>query len=273
MMPHSLKSPSRWLWTVPALAAAVVVACDSGFTDVTPDQHWGFVNVTASRAANGQHYTSPDAFFFFGTVSAVPNAQLVVDSCSPATFTSGNTLQDVTYLDAGSPVTTLLGARLDTLPRNVGTAGTTYKKPAGAEIPYTPGDSIVVSVPGSVGGFPAAEIRARTAEAFAVEPVAMPTGTNAIQLRWTRSTDFNSAMIVSLRYSAPGSSGQLNRQILCAFTDDGVDSITFRQYEPWLTNNGLLSDLYLTRLRTVFQAVPDGLLEVISTYQVPTPER
>jgi hypothetical protein len=156
----------------------------------------------------------------------------------------------------------------------VGTASTTYKRSAGDEIPFTPGDSVVVAVPGAVGGYPAANIRAKTAEAFSAEDVVMPTGTNALQLRWTRASNATDvAMIVSLRFSPPGASGTLTRQVICSFEDDGIDSIPFRQYEPWSTNNGQIDDIVLTRLRTAFSTASDALLEVISTYVYPPPIR
>jgi hypothetical protein len=176
----------------------------------------------------------------------------------------------VTFLDAGTPVTTLIGTRLDTLPRVTGTTSTLYVKPNGETIPYTPGDSMVVTIPGAVGGYPAATIRAKTAEAFNADTIPVPAGSEAIQLRWDRGHDLGSAMIVELRYNPTGGS-QPTRELLCSYTDDGVDSIPFRQHQPWSSGTASAREVVFTRLRTNFINVSNGLLEVISTFQRPTP--
>lgn len=269
-----MKSPSRWAWTAPIVAMAYVVACDEGFNVSGQAQTWGFVQVAAAKSQSGQHVISPEAFFFKGVLSGIPNAAIVLDSCSDAPFSTGNTLSGVTYLDAGSPVTTSVGGRLDTLPRTVTGTGTTYKRAIGADIPFTPGDSIVVTVPGAVGGYPNSTIRGKTAEALTLQPIAMPSGNQAMQLRWNLpSNQLDVAMILSLRYAPANGNGQLSRQVVCSFTDDGVDSIPFQQYQTWINNSGTLENIIATRLRTSFATVADGLLEVIATYQYPTPIR
>lgn len=255
---------------MPLLAVALVVACEDSLSVDLKDDTWGFINIAARKTGAGTHVTSPDAFFFKARLSGVPNASFAVDSCNDVAFSPDDDLTGVTYLDAGEGLPIRLAGREDTL-RRVQTATSTTYSLSGASAPftYTPGDSVVVKVPGSVGGFPTAEIRAKTAEAFAMDPVVAPDGSDPIQLRWTAAHNLESAMVLSLRY-ASGTSSVLNRQVLCTYQDDGIDSIPFRQYQTWKTGGGT-KEVVATRLRTAFVAAGDAVLEVVSTYQVPTP--
>src|SRR6185436_17645695 len=102
---------------------------------------------------------------------------------------------------AGPQIGLQIGAKADSLPRLSGTNNTTYQKGAQSPVVYTPGDSIVVTIPGATGGYPASDIRGKTAEPFTNDPVVPPAGTETIQFRWSAATDLNSAMIISLRYA------------------------------------------------------------------------
>jgi hypothetical protein len=251
-----------------------VAACNESLDSLRPSQTWGFINVHASKASDGQHYTAPDAFFFRGLLNSIPNALLQPDSCYETARSTGNQISNVTYLDAGTPLTARIGTRTEELPRTNGQEGIRYEWPVGSPIPYVPGDSLVVTVPGAVGGFPSSEIRAKTADEFTVGPLTLPTGTNDIQLTWSAASDYNSAAVVmiwALPFSSEGSTS-INRQLTCAFADDGSASIPFRWYATWQERGGDLADAIATRLRTSYLSIGDALLGVISTYEVPTPE-
>ncbi len=264
--------PSRWIWLAPVLAVALIASCESGLSP-NANNTWGLVTVDASKNASGDFVTSPVGRFFVGQLSTVPNAKLVLDSCADALYSAPtNDFTGVTFLDAGLPVTTMIGTRLDTLQRDVNSQGQIiYERSAGGEIPYTPGDSIVVSVPGAVGGFPATSIRAKTAEAFTMDPVSVPTGSETIQLHWTAAHDANSALILELRYD-PSGGGVPTRELLCSYHDNGVDSIPSYQYQPWAASTASAREVVATRLRTNYLgAANNGLVGVISLFQVPTP--
>jgi hypothetical protein len=266
MIPKQFSSPSRWAWALPVLATAAVVACSDSLSSSVTEQTWGFVTLDAKKTASGVYQTSPQALFFKGRLAALPNASLVLDSCVDTPFDgSGNNLTGVTYLDAGALVSTAVSGRQDTLQRIATTTSITYEKNG---IPFRPGDTIVVTVPGATGGYPAAEIRAKTAEAFTINDIPTPSGTEAIQLRWTAGQDLASAMILELRYT---SATNVPRELLCSYADDGVDSIPFRQHQTWSIGTSSARTVVATRLRTNFKVVGDGLLEVISTFAVPTP--
>ncbi len=264
--------PSRWIWIAPLVAAVFIASCESGLSPNT-NNTWGLISVDASKNANGDYVTAPVGRFFVGQLASVPNAKLVLDSCTDALYTApSNDFTGLTFLDAGLPVTTQIGSRVDTLQRDVNSQGQIiYERSAGAEIPYTPGDSIVVSVPGAVGGFPATSIRAKTAEPFTIDPVPVPAGSETIPLHWTASHDANSALILELRYD-PSGGGTPTRELLCSYTDNGVDSIPSYQYQPWVAATASAREVVATRLRTNYLGTADnGLVGVISLFQVPTP--
>lgn len=265
---RQLRSPSRWTWVVPVLATAFIAACDNALEGINVQGTWGFVTVAATKSAAGAHFADAEGLFFKGNLFAVPNSDVLNDTCADVLFSEGNNLVGVTYLDAGPSVSTSLG----TLDRTSTAEGIAYL-PA-SPLAFTPGDTIVVNVTGVSGGFPAGTIRAKTAEAFDLVPaptdIPVPAGTEPIQLTWTAPQGPRSSMIVSLRYATSSSPGVLTRNVLCQFIDDGADSIPFRWHQNWSSSQGVRA-VVATRLRTNYVGVGDGNLGVISTYQVPTP--
>lgn len=272
-IPAPTRRTSKWVWGAVLAATAVVVACEGNLTFPGQNATWGFITVAASKTATGQYRTTPVAQFFKGSLSSVPNAQIVFDSCVPglAFSDASEIVTGVTFLDAGPQVTLLFGTKLDTLPRISGAINTTYQRGALAPINYNPGDSLVVSIPGASGGYPAAEIRGKTAEPFTNDAVVAPTGTETIQFKWTTPTDLNSAMIVSMRYARSQDAGRVTQQVLCAFTDDGADSVPYRNHRGWSDVSNTKREVVFTRLRTSIISQNDGVLEIISRFQSPTP--
>lgn len=266
---RQFRSPSRWSWVALVCAATVVVACDNAFEGINTMGVWGFVTVGAKKDASGAHFANAEGLFFQGNLAAVPNAGFATDTCSDGAFSEGNNLLGVTYLDAGPSVQATVGGVARTLERLTTSSGLAYRPTA--PFSYTPGDSIIVSVTGVSGGFPAGSIRAKTAEPFTFPTqLPIPMGTEAIQLAWTAPQDPNSAMVVSLRYETTTNPGVLTRHVLCTFVDDGVDSIPFRWHQNWSKSSGQRA-VVATRLRTHYVGAGEGNLGVISTYQVPTP--
>jgi hypothetical protein len=258
---------SRGLLSVLA-AVAFVTACDTTSSFTPSQQLWGFVYLNAARTTAGEYRIAPSAQFFRGTVTSIPDARLRTDSCfSVGEYVppSGG-ITGVTNLDAGASITTTIGGVATDIPRSTGT--TSYALGAGTSVAYRPGDSVVVTVPGAPGGFPASEVRARTAEPFTISTIAPSTQT--IPLTWTAATDNNSALLVSLRYT-PSGTGVRTQEIRCAFTDDGVDSIPVRQHQAWSATSNVDRTVVVTRLRTAILGLSGGNMEVISTFSVPTP--
>jgi hypothetical protein len=255
-----------------AVLTAVIASCDTSLSFRPNELVWGFVTVAAQRTTAGETRTSPTGVFFRGEVSSVPNAAVRPDSCFPSQtyIPPTNSFSGVTYLDAGASLSVSLGSRTDEIPRVSASGVTNYNLATGTTLPYRPGDSIVVRIPGATGGYPNVELRAKTAEAFVLQPL-VPPASGYLQLRWTAATDTNSALILQLLYAPAGGSGAISREIRCAFRDDGIDSIPLLQYQDWAASGNLKREVVANRLRTLLRNVSGGAIQFISTYQVPTP--
>jgi hypothetical protein len=268
-------SPRRWALLLAAAGVAGVAACDSSLTTGGAVGTWGFITVAAGKNSAGLYRTQPLGQFFKGTLSSgVPNSLIVFDSCvtnipySPASeVVSGPSIQ---FLDAGEELTLQIGGEEHTLPRLSNQIATIYQTPAITPITYTPGDSVVVTIPGATQGYPAAEIRGKTAEAFTMSTIEPPDTEVQIPVTWTPATEPGSAMIISLRYQPAGATA-INSQILCSFKDDGTDSIRTRWHEDWSASTVVSRSVVATRLRTAIIERGDGVLEILSRFQVPTP--
>jgi len=268
----SSPSPSRWTWLITLAATALIAACDTSLEGFDQEATWGFVTVAANKSGTA-HFADAEGLFFKGTLATVPNAEFTVgDTCTDTPLSGGNNLAGVTYLDAGPSVAATIGGVVQALDRTTTAEGIAYLP--GGPISYNPGDSILVSVTGASGGFPAGSIRAKTAEAFDFPTtLTVPAGSDSILLNWTPPHDPRSSLVVSLRYATSASPTVLSRNVLCTFTDDGAGSIPFRWHQYWSTSTGNVRDVVATRLRTSYVVAGEGNLGVISTYQVPTPPR
>lgn len=267
--PRQARLVPRGLFVL-AAAVAFVTACDTTSSFSPSQQRWGFIYLNALKTTGGDDVISPIAQFFRGSITSIPDARLRTDSCfAVGDYSAPNQggITGVTYLDAGAAFSAKIGGTTTDIPRT--TSGiTSYALPSGTTISYHPGDSAIITVPGVTGGFPSAEIRGRTSEPFTIG--AINPSTTAIPLTWSAATDNNSALLVSLQYT-PSGTGARTQEIRCAFTDDGVDSIPLRQHQAWSASTNVNRAVVITRLRTAIQQIDGGTVEVISTYQLPTP--
>lgn len=264
-MPLSVSPASRVLILV--VSGLALAACDSALTVPRNEMTWGFFQHSAIAPTAGTFQTAPSGQFFKGSLTSIPDARVKPDSCIEVALTTQGPLP-VTYLDAGESITAQFGSRLDTIPRVSTTSRTTYEVPAPKS--YRPGDSVVVKIPGAAGGFPSAEIRAKTAEAFTLDSLSIRASPAATQLRWTPASDNNSAFLVEFKYSTTGGTTP-NAVIRCSFVDDGADSVRYGVLQPWISANSATRTVAYTRLRTQINQIVGGFLEVISTFAVPTP--
>ena len=252
-----------------ATLATIAVACTSA---VEPSYFpYGFVTVSALKSATG-YAASPVGTFYNVNGLSSPTGVSPWDSCrvqaySPSTAVG---LGDVfSALDAGAAVVVTLHGRTDSLYPVVVGRETLYKLRTLASVPYTPGDSLSVVIPGTSAGYPGISFKAKTAEAVTVTDFATPPPSTKLDLRWTPSQDQNSTMTFTFRYGALGAD-TLNTQLICQYRDDGIDSVPARLISPWATANR--KDWVAARLRTyVSQVAKSGYFEFISSFDVPMP--
>lgn len=255
-------------------ATALVASCDTTLSFRPNELLWGFVNINAVSNTANQVRTAPNAVFFRGEVSTVPSAALRPDSCFPVQnfVPPTNSFTGVTYLDAGAAVSVSMGGSLNTIPRVSSGGVTSYNLASGTTVAYTPGDSAIIAIPGANGGYPQVELRAKTAEAFVLQPL-VPPRTGYMQLRWNRAADTASALILQLTFAPAGGSGNISREYRCAFRDDGIDSIPVAAIPAWTDSTNLKREFIATRLRTILRDINGGAIQFISTYQIPTPRQ
>src|SRR5688572_24796785 len=90
------------------VVALALGACESTLSIEQNHQTWGFLQQSALEITSGVYATLPTGQFFRGTLVSIPDARVKPDSCVEVQLTTQNPLQ-VTFLDAGSFITTQLG--------------------------------------------------------------------------------------------------------------------------------------------------------------------
>lgn len=254
-----------------AVLASATASC-AGTTELQ-SVPYGFLTFVAQKSAAG-HTASPTGTFYNASGLGVPSSTFPGDTCGVKTYTAAAPVGLGTVfpsMNAGSSIQLKLPARTDSLFPVVIGSETQYKLRTGTSIPYAPGDSVGVVIPGAGGdqGYPAISFRARTAEAFVVQDFGTPAVGSRIDVRWNAAPDNNSVMVFSFRYSTPGASA-LNTQIYCQFRDDGADSIPTRYVGSWVSSPQ--KEWVASRVRTFVAPVSrGGYFDFISTYDIPTP--
>ena len=247
--------------------AAVTVGCNDS-TPPEPTLAYGFLVLNAMDDDAG-YRTRPTAIFYRTGGLLIPTSHIDRDSCVVQTLQTGGGPGSVTPLDAGTALALELGDASYSLEKFLEDGLLYYADPDGA-VPYTPGDSLVLTIPGATPGYPAATIRAMTAESFTIAPVGVPAAGAPIELSWTPAIRAGSKMTISLRYATPGS-GTLNQQIVCHLIDDGAHAVPAELASGWRNAQGGNRETVATRLRTSEMEPPGAALQVASSFTVPTP--
>jgi hypothetical protein len=234
-----------------------------------PEGRFGTITAAAYDNGAGTYVLRPEAAFYDKTDLSYTPA--VGDTCviaqySPTTTISGGLLT----LNAGDFLFTSIGGRVDTLAPLGGFSLRIYSAIRPLGIPYNPGDTLAVTIPGAVGGFPASAISVRTAEAFTHDAIGVPGATEDLTLAWTPAPSAGSQMTFSLRYANGFSSGAANEQLFCSFTDDGTATIDSDYLNGWRTALNDVRSTRAVRIRSR-EVVIDGRtrLSIVSSYGQP----
>lgn len=208
-----------------------------------PEGRFGTITAAAYDNGAGTYVLRPEAAFYDRTDLTYTPA--VGDTCVTAAYTPILTISgSLLTLNAGEFLFTSIGGRVDTLAPLGGLSLRVYSAIRPLGIPYTPGDTLAVTIPGSVSGFPASAISVRTAEAFTHDSIRVPGATEDLTLAWTPAPSAGSQMTFSLRYANGFSSGTANEQLFCSFTDDGTATIDSDYLSGW---RSALNDVRSTR--------------------------
>jgi len=255
------------------LAAAVAVGACDAVTGGTGGSPIGVGGISARSKGTGYTVAPQIAFYRVAGANFV-SAQGVKDTCYLAAYSEPSTSGQISAaaLGAGPYIIVALGSRTDSLVRTGGALDAAYRSTLTSGIPFTPGDSMVITVPGDRAGFPASTFRGKTAEPFSMVPIGTPVAGSPINLTWTAASDLNAAMFVTFRYSAAGTTpATLNRQIACAFIDDGSGQVPATVAAEWVA--AATRDYTAQRIRTILTQIylPLSYFNIVSTFDWPTP--
>ncbi|HVZ48894.1 MAG TPA: hypothetical protein VG916_08930, partial [Gemmatimonadaceae bacterium] len=142
-------------------AVAAVAACDFSTGD-TAGSPYG-VGLISTQGSAGAYTMSPAIAFYRVSGATLVNSAVTRDTCVETTYSpAGDTIATTApALSAGAFIVLGVSGRTDTL-RHSNTADPYYRS-SGA-IPFSPGDSMTIAIPGDGNGFPASSFKAGTAE-------------------------------------------------------------------------------------------------------------
>lgn len=254
------------------LLLALTVLLSACVDTLEPSKNrFGLVSYTAFTDEVRGYVMDPEATFYDKTdLRYTPPP---ADSCVLAAYVAAPiTGSSFPTLSAGDFLVSQVGAQRDTMRGAVEFGAYVYRPVRRTGIPFTPGDTVSVQIPGSVTGFPAATVSLRTAEAFTADAIGIPeSSTENLTLTWTAAPVPGSLMTVSLRYGNAFSNGGLNEQVFCGFTDDGTGIIPAALLNGWRNAVPGLRETRIIRLRSKELAIDDrNTLTVISSFGLPT---
>lgn len=251
--------------------AALVLATGACIDPLeAPDGRFGTVNVRTVGNGVDSYALVPEAAFYGETNTTI--GSFVGDTCVIAAYSATQQGSFAQSLNAGDQVILNISGRTDSLRPIANSSIRYYTLGANGVIPFIPGDTLRVTVPGATPGYPAATAQLRTAEPFTHDPIGVPEANQDITVTWTPAPAPGSQMTVSLRYANSFSPGPLNEQAFCSFTDDGSGTIRADFLNGWRTALNDSRETRLNRLRTTEVLVdPRTRLAVISTFGRPLP--
>lgn len=232
----------------------------------------GFFTQSAHSDGGSGYVLIPEATFY-ANINLAAN-DLPQDSCllSPYSAGTGNTTVFST-IEAGPLIfTRVAGVREDSLFPVLGGGVLSYRPRLGERIPFVPGDSLEITVPGAVVGFPSVIMKTRTSEAFTHDPIVVPATPQPVTFTWTAAPQPGSTMILSLRYADSLSTGSVNRQIYCGFVDDGSGTIPAALVSGWINSVDGRREMRASRYRQkVVQINANQRFTFISLFTQPLP--
>lgn len=249
----------------------LVLSSCLGATDPNRNvKSYGFI-LMDTELQDGAYVTDIHGIFFRGQTLVLPSVVPPQDQCSLFPFQEENQVIELpSSTTAGSSIgIRLSGNEFDLTPQVVGGL-VRYSPPLFQPVPFQPGDSVHVTIPGSET-FPAWSLSGRTAEPFTFEPVDVSPETSPLPLRWTGPTSPDSKMLVSLRYATAAFPEQLAEQIFCELRDDGSFDVPDVAATGWRNAPNDLREVRFARWRLTIDERGNETMLIVSTLVVPTP--
>ena len=229
--------------------------------------------VLMNARTKGNGYTTYPRVNFYAVGSATFSFSTITsDTCVVGPYDSATvSATTATQIGAGAFLRMAVSGDTDSLYK-AATGDQTYHPTNLAGITFTPGDSVWFDIAGDAAGFPRLQAMSRTAEPFTIVRPTIPPAGQSMVIQWTPATDNNAAMYVALLYNFGGGTA-LNAQIFCDFHDGGQGTVQ-SSLLPALSSSAVPFVMHAQRVRTalvISQASPTSYMNIISTFEVPTP--
>jgi hypothetical protein len=237
--------------TALVLAVSTIAACD--FATGGAAGYAVGVGAFPTNQSGAVYSAAPAIGFYRVTGAAFINTNVLRDTCFETVYRDPtDVVPTATLINAGEYITLSLGARTDTLRRST-LADPYYRLSTGQSIPYQPGDSMIVNIPGDPNGFPASTFRGRTAEAFTIGDIVPPEPGTDMPVTWTPAAGDGAAMLMAFRFSTDTVTSTFNRQVACTFIDDGSAVLPGQVGFNWAAATH--RDVVAQRLRSILEQV------------------
>ena len=253
-----------------ALAAAGV-----GCRDILDAEksNYAIINIETLKTGTTTYGARPTGLFFNGGGVFLTSSIVGRDSCIIQRYPPDIETPRLDYLSAGANVVVKFN-RPQTqgllTPRSQSGVDS-YVMAEGTSIPFVPGDTVTVEIPGAENGIEATTVTARTAEAFTPATLTLPASNQTdVPVSWTPGATAipGSAMFYSLRYAAPATT-ILNREIGCFFIDDGSATIPFEVLFDF--RESTVRSVQATRVRITANRVGNTATHITSTFVATVP--
>ena len=238
--------------------------------DPVPETNYGVIGLSTVPSASDT-ILSPEAIFYRTGLLGLPTSIVTNDECQTATFPStGGEGTLPRFLGAGDSVAISTATDTTYLFPTIEANRELYVMDPGERFPFHPGERLTITVPGEPGGFANGTISILTAPPFALGPIDVsPPAGEELDITWAPAGDDSTKMLISLQYGVGQS--QANEQIFCSLVDDGTASIPSVLAARWGAATTGTRNVEAARWRVAIREVQDGVLVVVSAFEVDQP--
>jgi hypothetical protein len=253
-----------------ALAALGIIGATGCIDGLKPArERTGYISLTVYRDSAGNQGMRPVAAFYKADGLTFPG--FTTDTCYYAYFNPNPPLVGgLQTLEAGEFLITNVSGRTDTLDLNSSFGLLLYELRDFPFIPFNTGDTLDLTIPGMLGGFPAAQMSVKTAEAFTFTFPDTASRNIAMPLTWTAPPAPGARMYISLRYGSSNVATVPDEQYFCDVADDGSHTIPALAADVFRNSPYEARSIFLSRARSSTLVIDDiTRAYLLSTYDQP----